>query len=39
MVNGVPAAEAQVLAATQQPLTNIALPQKSGVPAWKTIPS
>jgi len=39
MANGLPAGEARVLAATQRPLTSIALAQKSGVPAWKTIPS
>jgi len=39
MANGLPAREAAVLAATQRPLTSIALTQKSGVPAWKTIPS
>jgi pimeloyl-ACP methyl ester carboxylesterase len=39
MANGLPAREASVLAATQRPLTSIALTQKSGVPAWKTIPS
>src|SRR5258706_2879215 len=39
MANGLPAREAGVLAATQRPLTSIALTQKSGVPAWKTIPS
>jgi pimeloyl-ACP methyl ester carboxylesterase len=39
MANGLPASEAKVLAATQRPLTSIALSQKSGVPAWKTIPS
>jgi pimeloyl-ACP methyl ester carboxylesterase len=39
MANGLPAREANVLAATQRPLTSIALTQKSGVPAWKTIPS
>ena len=39
MANGLPAREAAVLAATQRPLTSIALAQKSGVPAWKTIPS
>src|ERR1700685_4561811 len=39
MANGLPAREVQVLAATQQPLATIALTQKSGVPAWKTIPS
>jgi pimeloyl-ACP methyl ester carboxylesterase len=39
MANGLPAAEARVLAATQRPLTSLALTQKSGPPAWKTIPS
>jgi pimeloyl-ACP methyl ester carboxylesterase len=39
MANGLPASEASVLAATQRPLTSIALAQESGVPAWKTIPS
>jgi len=39
MANGLPASEADVLAAVQRPLTSIALTQKSGVPAWKTIPS
>lgn len=39
MVDGLPASEASELAATQRPLTSIALTQKSGVPAWKTIPS
>jgi pimeloyl-ACP methyl ester carboxylesterase len=39
MANGLPNAEALALAATQRPLTSIALSQKSGVPAWKTIPS
>src|SRR5258706_1653765 len=39
MANGLPAREARVLAATQRPLTSIALSQKSGPPAWKTIPS
>ena len=28
-----------MLAATQEPLSTIALNQKSGVPAWQTIPS
>jgi len=37
--NGLPANEARMLAATQEPLSTIALSQKSGVPAWKTIPS
>jgi pimeloyl-ACP methyl ester carboxylesterase len=39
MANGLPAREARVLAAVQPPLTSLALSQKSGVPAWKTIPS
>jgi pimeloyl-ACP methyl ester carboxylesterase len=39
MANGLPASEVGVLAATQRPLTSIAFTQKSGVPAWKTIPS
>ena len=39
MANGLPAHQAAVLAATQRPLTSIALDQMSGVPAWKTIPS
>jgi pimeloyl-ACP methyl ester carboxylesterase len=39
MANGLPARQAAVLAATQRPLTSIALTQKSGVPAWRTIPS
>ena len=39
MANGLPADQARVLAATQRPLTSIALTQKSGDPAWKTIPS
>jgi pimeloyl-ACP methyl ester carboxylesterase len=37
--NGLSTREARVLAATQEPLSTIALGQKSGVPAWKTIPS
>ena len=37
--NGLPASEARMLAATQEPLSTIALSQKTGVPAWKTIPS
>ena len=37
--NGLPLSEARVLAATAEPLSTIALGQKSGVPAWKTIPS
>jgi pimeloyl-ACP methyl ester carboxylesterase len=39
MANGLPASEAAVLAATQRPLTSLALTQPSGVPAWLTIPS
>ena len=39
MANGLPAAEAATLAATQRPLTSLALTQTSGVPAWLTIPS
>jgi pimeloyl-ACP methyl ester carboxylesterase len=39
MANGLPAAEAATLAATQRPLTSLALIQTSGVPAWQTIPS
>lgn len=39
MANGLPHAEAGALAATQRPLTSIALTQQSGVPAWQTIPS
>ena len=39
MANGLPARQAAVLAATQRPLTSVALTQKSGDPAWKTIPS
>ena len=39
MANGLPASQAKVSAATQSPLATIALTQKSGAPAWKTIPS
>jgi pimeloyl-ACP methyl ester carboxylesterase len=39
MANGLPARQAQALAADQAPLATIALTQPSGVPAWKTIPS
>jgi pimeloyl-ACP methyl ester carboxylesterase len=39
MADGLPAAQAHVLAVTQRPIATIALTQKSGVPAWKTIPS
>ena len=35
--NGLPLSQARVLAATAEPLSTIALGQKSGVPAWKTI--
>ncbi len=37
--NGVPAAQAAVLAATQRPSALSAGSDPSGVPAWKTIPS
>jgi pimeloyl-ACP methyl ester carboxylesterase len=37
--NGLPAKEGAVLAAEQRPITNEALNESSGVPAWKTIPS
>jgi pimeloyl-ACP methyl ester carboxylesterase len=39
MANGLPTAEARMLSATQRPLTSLALSQKSGTPAWKTIRS
>jgi hypothetical protein len=39
MADGLPAAEAHVLAVTQLPIATIALTQKTGVPAWKTIRS
>src|ERR1700683_4721031 len=39
MANGLPAPEAQALAADQAPIATSALTQPSGVPAWKTIPS
>jgi pimeloyl-ACP methyl ester carboxylesterase len=39
MANGLPAVQARMLAATQRPIATIALTQKSGTPAWKTIPS
>jgi pimeloyl-ACP methyl ester carboxylesterase len=32
-------AQARGLAATQRPLASVALSQKSGIPAWKTVPS
>jgi pimeloyl-ACP methyl ester carboxylesterase len=37
--NGLPTSEGAVLAATQRPLATSVLTDKSGVPAWKTIPS
>jgi pimeloyl-ACP methyl ester carboxylesterase len=37
--NGLPAREGAALAATQRPLAVAALTDKSGVPAWATIPS
>jgi pimeloyl-ACP methyl ester carboxylesterase len=37
--NGLPASEGAVLAATQRPLATSVLTDKSGVPAWTTIPS
>ena len=39
MADGLPAAEAHVLGATQLPIATIALTQPTGVPAWQTIPS
>ena len=39
LANGLPKAEAAVLAATQRPIASNALIEKSGKPAWKTIPS
>ena len=39
MANGLPATQAHVLAATEQPIATIALTQPTGIPAWKTIPS
>ena len=39
MADGLPASEADALGATQRPIATIALGQKTGVPAWKTIPS
>jgi pimeloyl-ACP methyl ester carboxylesterase len=39
IANGLPRSEQETLAVTQLPLTTLALSQKSGVPAWKTIPS
>jgi pimeloyl-ACP methyl ester carboxylesterase len=37
--NGLPAAKASVLAATQRPLAASALTEPSGTPAWKSVPS
>jgi pimeloyl-ACP methyl ester carboxylesterase len=37
--NGLPPAEGAVLAATQRPLAESVLTEKSGPPAWQTIPS
>ena len=37
--NGLPAAQAAVLAATQRPLAASVLTEPSGPPAWKSIPS
>ena len=37
--NGLPAAKASVLAATQRPLAASTLTEPSGTPAWKSIPS
>jgi pimeloyl-ACP methyl ester carboxylesterase len=39
IANGLPAGEQRELAVTQLPLTTAALAEKSGTPAWKTIPS
>lgn len=39
LANGLPASQARVLAAIQRPVSGLAFTQKSGVPAWKTIPS
>jgi pimeloyl-ACP methyl ester carboxylesterase len=39
MANGLPAGEANVLAATQLPIATSALTDPSGVPGWQTIPS
>lgn len=39
IANGLPVGEQQELAVTQLPLTTAALSEKSGTPAWKTIPS
>ncbi len=37
--DGLPAAEAAQLGATQRPVASIAFTQPTGVPAWKSIPS
>jgi len=37
--NGLPAAQASVLAATQRPLAASTLTEPSGTPAWRSIPS
>lgn len=34
-----PASEAQLMASTQRPITEVALNEASGAPAWKSIPS
>jgi pimeloyl-ACP methyl ester carboxylesterase len=39
MANGLPAREAQALAADQAPIALNALTEPTGVPAWETIPS
>jgi pimeloyl-ACP methyl ester carboxylesterase len=39
LVNGVPASQAAILAATQRPIALSAFSDPSGPPAWKTIPS
>jgi pimeloyl-ACP methyl ester carboxylesterase len=39
LANDLPASEAAVLAATQRPIASNALAEKSGTPAWRTIPS
>jgi pimeloyl-ACP methyl ester carboxylesterase len=39
LANGLPKAEAAALAATQRPVASNTLVEKSGKPAWKTIPS
>jgi pimeloyl-ACP methyl ester carboxylesterase len=39
LANGLPKAQAEVLAATQRPIASNALTETSTTPAWKTIPS